>query len=157
MGKTKAKLKDYQVRLLDAAEKAMESSYNPYSHFYVGAALLTIDDKIITGTNYENASYGNTICAERSALFNANVNGYRKFKAVAIIARGEDFDVDRPTGPCGACRQSLFEASQISDIDMEVIMSNTKRDKVIIKKISELLPYAFGPLDLEVDIKKYKR
>jgi len=135
----------------------MESSYNPYSHFYVGAALLTIDDKIITGTNYENASYGNTICAERSALFNANVNGYRKFKAVAIIARGEDFDVDRPTGPCGACRQSLFEASQISDIDMEVIMSNTKRDKVIIKKISELLPYAFGPLDLEVDIKKYKR
>ncbi len=153
----KMKLKDYQTELLNAAEKAMEKAYNPYSNFYVGAALLTTDDKIITGANYENASYGNTMCAERSALLRANAEGYRKFKAIAIIARGENFDMDQPISPCGACRQSLFEASQISDVDIEVIMSNTKKDTVIIKKISELLPYAFGPLDLGVNIEKYKR
>ncbi|MGC8710216.1 MAG: cytidine deaminase [Candidatus Micrarchaeia archaeon] len=156
MKNVKTKPEDYQVKLLDAAEEAMEKAYNPYSHFYVGAALLTADGKIITGANYENASYGNTICAERAALLKANAEGYRRFKAIAIIAKGENFDVDKPTAPCGACRQSIFEASQLSDFDIEVIMSNTKRDVIIIKKISELLPLAFGPLDLEVDIERYK-
>ena len=115
MKKVKTKPEDYQVKLLDAAEEAMEKAYNPYSHFYVGAALLTADGKIITGANYENASYGNTICAERAALLKANAEGYRRFKAIAIIAKGENFDVDKPTAPCGACRQSIFEAFLILD------------------------------------------
>ena len=154
---TTTKLKDYQVKLLDAAAGVMEKAYNPYSKFFVGAALLTKDGQTITGANFENASYGHTICAERSALVRANAMGFREFKAVAVIARGADFEAKSPTAPCGACRQMLFEASQISGTDLEVIMSNTDRSKVTVMKISELLPLAFGPEDLGVKLEDYRR
>ncbi len=131
-------------RLLDAAEKAKERAYNPYSGLSVGAALLTDDGKIIIGTNFESASYGNTICAERSALVSANAMGNRSFKAIAIIASGRNYDGKEPILPCGACRQMLFESSQFSGIDMEVVMSNANRSRFLVKKISQLLPYAFG-------------
>lgn len=145
-------LKDYQVRLLDAAAEAMERAYNPYSNHFVGAALLTKDGKIITGSNFENVSYGGTICAERSALVHANAVGEREFKAIAIISKVAQAQV-----PCGICRQSLFEAAQVSNTDIEVIMANSDRSKVIVWKISELLPLPFGPKDLGVDLKKYRK
>ena len=157
MRTTTAKLKDYQVKLLGAAKEVMENAYNPYSRYFVGAALLAKDGEIITGSNFENASYGHTICAERSALVHANALGIREFTAIAIIARGEDFNTESPTGPCGACRQMLFEASQISGKDLEVIMSNSDGSKVIIMKISELLPLAFGPKDLRIKLEDYRR
>ena len=78
-------LSKLQQQLIDEAKAAMETAYNPYSHFYVGAALLTETNEIITGSNVENASYGHCICAERSALVRANAMGHRKFKSIISI------------------------------------------------------------------------
>jgi len=148
--------KDYKV-LLKKAEKAMERAYNPYSGFSVGAALLTKEGKIITGANVENAAYGSSICAERSAIMRANTMGYRIFTAIAIIAKGKNFDTTETTAPCGECRQVLNEFSQISEYDFDVILSTSKKDKIEIWKISELLPKAFGPKDLGIDVKQYQK
>jgi len=129
--------KEYQDLLLQA-EKAIKTAYNPYSKLFVGAALLTKDNKIITGSNVTNAVSG--ICAERVAVFRANAMGERYFKAIAIIS---SFENKKPITPCGICRQILFEFSQVSGIDLDIIMSNTDKDKIIIAKLSELLPLAF--------------
>ncbi|MEK7580213.1 MAG: cytidine deaminase [Patescibacteria group bacterium] len=150
-------LSPIQKDLLAEAEKAMEEAYNPYSKFFVGAALLTLDDQIITGANVENASYGLTVCAERSALLRANVMGKRMFKALAIITRGDNFDTAQVSAPCGACRQMIYEASQVAGKDIEIILSNTNKDKIIICTIRELLPLAFGPRDLGIDVDKYQK
>jgi len=151
-----AKLDSTQQRMLDEATKVMETAYNPYSNFYVGAALLSQDDQIITGSNVENAAYGSTICAERAAILRANAMGIRTFDKVALIGRGKDFDTTEVTSPCGSCRQMLYESAQISEKDLEVIMSTTKKDKIIMATIEELLPLAFGPKDLGIDVKKYQ-
>lgn len=145
-----------QQRLLNAAEEAMKNAYCPYSKFRVGAAILTIDHTIITGSNVENASYGATICAERAAILRANAMEKRFYEKIAIIAKGEDFDTKKPVSPCGDCRQMLYESSQIADKDLEIIMSTTNKESIIISSIEELLPFAFGPKDLGVDISKYQ-
>ena len=124
-------------KLLEMAKKARENAYAPYSNFKVGAAIITEDGKIFTGANVENASYGLSICAERVALFKAVSEGYRKFKAIAVVA-----DTDGPVSPCGACRQVLSEFG-----DMDVIMANVKGDMEVMK-LSELLPESFTPEDL---------
>lgn len=147
-----ADLTEAQRKLIDAAEKVMKNSYNPYSKFFVGAAIQAEDETIISGTNFENAAYGSTICAERAAILRANAMGYRKFKAIAIIGRGESFDSKEVIAPCGACRQVIYEVSELSSQPIEVIMSNTKKDKIIIASINQLLPLAFGPKDLGVKI-----
>ncbi len=154
---TYEQLDDLSRKALDEAEKVLENAYNPYSHFYVGAALFTEDGTIITGTNFENSSYGLTICAERAAVLRANAMGIRKFKGIAIIARGKDFDTTEVTAPCGSCRQVLYELSCISGNDLMVILSTTKKDKIIVTTISELLPLAFGPVDVGVDISEYQK
>ena len=139
-------LKPKQQELLDAAEKAMSNSYSPYSKFKVGAAVLTEDGTIIPGTNYENAAYGSTICAERVAIMAANARGYRKIKKIAVIGKGE---TNAPTiSPCGSCRQVINESSDLSSQEVQVIMSNTEKDEIIIKGIKELLPMSFGPKNL---------
>ena len=140
---------------LDEATRVLENSYNPYSHFYVGACLISNDGRIISGANFENAAYGSCICAERSAVLRANAMGVRRFVGIAINARGEGFDTQEVTGPCGSCRQVLYEISQVSGCDLEVILSTTKKDKIVITTIGELLPLAFGPVDLGIDISKY--
>ena len=150
------KLDSIQRKMLDEAEKVMETAYNPYSNFYVGAALLSQDGRIITGSNVENAAYGLTICAERAAILRANAMGIRTFDKLVIIARGKDFDTSEVTAPCGSCRQMLYESSQVSERDLEIIMFTTKKDKIVIATIKELLPLAFGPKDLGIDVKKYK-
>ena len=134
----------------------MENSYNPYSKFFVGAALLTKEDEIITGTNVENAAYGDAICAERSAIVRANAMGHRIFKSIAIITKGEGFDTTEPSAPCGSCRQVLYEFSQIAEKDLEIILSSTKKDKIEVTSINELVPSGFGPKDLGIDVKKYQ-
>lgn len=146
-----------QQRLLDAAAKVMETAYNPYSKFYVGAAILGRKGEIIPGSNVENAAYGSTLCAERAAILRANSMGIRMIEKIAIIARGQDFETQKITGPCGSCRQVLFEYSQISEKDLEIILSTTAKDKIIITTISELLPLAFGPKDLGIDVKEYQK
>jgi len=150
------KLTPEQKKLLDNAEKASYSAYNPYSHFFVGAAIQSTKKEIFLGSNYENAAYGPTVCAERSAILAANAKGVRSIEKVAVIAHGKDFDCEEVTAPCGVCRQSIYECSQISEKDIEVIMSNSKKTKIIIAKISELLPLAYGPKDLGINVKKFK-
>jgi len=91
--------------LLDAARRAAEDSYSPYSHFRVGAALLCKDGTVIIGTNVENRSYGLTNCAERSAIFTAISAGKKDFQAIAVSTP----DSEQAVAPCGACRQVLSE------------------------------------------------
>lgn len=148
-------LTELQQEALHQAELVLKNAYNPYSHFYVGACLISAEGQLISGTNFENSAYGSTICAERSAVLRANAMGVRRFHGIAIIAKGEDFETTEVTGPCGSCRQVLYEISQISGCDLQVILSTTKKDKIIIATIKELLPLAFGPIDLGIDISKY--
>jgi len=121
--------------LVQKAIEAKSKAIATYSQFHVGAALLTEDDKIILGANIENASYGLTICAERTAVFTALLNGERKFKAIAIAGDSENY-----ISPCGACRQIL---SEFCGKDLYVIMVN-KNGKTKTVKMKELLPYSFG-------------
>ena len=129
--------KEYK-KLISEAEKARKMAYTPYSKFKVGAAVLSVDGKIFTGCNIENASFGLTVCAERVAIFKAISEGSTKFEAIAIIG-----DTDKPCSPCGACRQVISEFGE----DIPLIMANLKGD-IKIKKIGELLPEAFGKKDL---------
>ncbi|MBQ3824478.1 MAG: cytidine deaminase, partial [Clostridia bacterium] len=101
--------------LIKLAEKAKDGSYSPYSHFRVGAALLTADGSVYTGANVECSSYGGTICAERAALVKAVNDGKRDFSAIAIIS-----DDSEPCYPCGICRQMLSDFSP----DMAVISAS---------------------------------
>ena len=123
--------------LIKAAKKAREFSYSPYSKFKVGAAVLTKTGKIYSGCNIENASYGITNCAERTAIFKAVSEGERELEALAVIA-----DTDGPTTPCGACRQVIAEF-KIN----KIIMANLKGDTKIVT-LQELLPYSFSDEDL---------
>ena len=120
-------------KLIEAAIKAKEKAYAPYSDFRVGAALLA-DGKIFTGFNIENASYSLTVCAERVAAINAFVDGSKNFKKIAIASDGENFIL-----PCGACLQFLAEFSK----DMEVILVNNKGESKVTT-LKELLPSPFS-------------
>ncbi len=120
-------------KLMEAARKAAEYSYSPYSRFRVGAALLCENGEIITGTNVENSSYGLTNCAERSALFAAVSRGIRNFKAIAIYSP----DSPDPLPPCGACRQAL---SEFVSSDFPVYFSGKSGDVVPVS-LGDLFPY----------------
>lgn len=126
--------------LIRAALKARESAYAPYSGFKVGAALQGKDGSVFRGCNVENASYGLTNCAERSAVFGAVCAGVRDFTAIAIVT-----DLENPAAPCGPCRQVLAEFSP----EMTVVLANTQ-GKQVVTSIRELLPMAFT---LEKDLK----
>ena len=150
-------LEKWQQRLLQEAESVMKNAYNLYSHFYVGAAILTKKENIYKGTFAENSSQGMTICAEPAAILTANTNGERKYKAIAIIGGGETFDSESPITPCGRCRQIIYDFSQISDYNIQIICSNTKKDKIILTNIKELLPLPFGPKDVGIDLTRFKK
>lgn len=124
---------DYR-ELINQADEVKQNAYVPYSHFRVGAALLTKSGKIYTGCNVENASYSPTICAESSAIVKAVSEGEREYSAVAVISDSEDY-----TSPCGVCRQRIFEFGD----DIDVIMANKNGDYKVYK-ISELLPEGFN-------------
>jgi len=119
-------------KLKAEAIRMLEYSYSPFSKFAVGAALLTKSDKIYTGANIENSSYGLTICAERVACVKAVSEGELEFKAIVIASHSQE-----PASPCGACRQFLWEFG-----DMDVILINTQ-GKEKQYRLSELLPDGF--------------
>jgi cytidine deaminase len=129
-----------EKQLMEEAVKAREFAYVPYSKFQVGAALIAKDGKVFRGCNIENASYGMTNCAERTALFKAYSEGITQFDTLVVVA-----DTDRPVPPCGACRQVI---SELCDSEMEVILTNLKGDvqRILVK---DLLPGAFSPKDLK--------
>ena len=123
--------------LLALAVKMLDYSYSPYSHYPVGAALLAEDGRVFTGCNVENAAFGNTLCAERTALCKAVSEGARRFTAIAIASRGS------APFPCGACRQSLYEFAP----DLRVMV--TWDGNVRKTTLRALLPEGFGPDSLE--------
>jgi cytidine deaminase len=120
-------------RLVDAARAAREHAVADYSGFKVGAALETDTGEIITGCNIENATYGLTVCAERVAIFKALSEGKRTFTRIAVVA-----DTERPTPPCGACRQIIWEFCG----DIEVVLANLRTVSASLR-MTELLPRPF--------------
>lgn len=130
-----------KTQLIEKAKEARKLSYSPYSKFAVGAALLCKDGKVFQGANVENASYPLCMCAERNALYNAMMNGYKKsdFVALAITA-----DTDEPCSPCGACRQVI---SELFPSDAKIYLANLKGD-LKETNIEELLPFSFSGDDL---------
>ncbi|MEA2595982.1 MAG: cytidine deaminase [Thermomicrobiales bacterium] len=128
-------------RLLAAAREAAQRAYVPYSAFPVGAAVLTEGGSVVTGCNIENASFGLTVCAERTAVFIAAAAGHRTILAVAVTAPRV-----ATVTPCGACRQVLNEFKP-RDRDLVVILEGT--DGAELVPLADLLPRAFGPADLQ--------
>ena len=123
-------------QLLETAAKAAQKAHAPYSNYKVGAALLCFDGTVVAGCNVENASYGLSNCAERTALFAAVAEGHRNFAAMAIVADGESMPV-----PCGACRQVLAE---FSGPDFEIYCGRVgELENAALFKLKELLPHAF--------------
>jgi len=123
--------------LLSRAMQVRENAYAPYSNYAVGAALMSSTGEIFTGVNVENAAYSITICAERSALFNAVSNGVRDFKAIVIVT-------DNGGVSCGSCRQAISEFGK----DVDLIFANSQGRIVLETTISELLPHSFGQENL---------
>lgn len=131
--------------LIRAAFAAREFSYAPYSHFKVGAALLTADGAVYTGCNIENAAFTPTICAERTALFKAVSEGKLSFSAIVIVGGPEGRQSERITSPCGVCRQALYEFGGPS---LKVILARSE-EEYLLTTLEELLPHGFGPSNLE--------
>ncbi|PXA85946.1 cytidine deaminase [Nostoc sp. 3335mG] len=141
--------------LVEAAREAARHAHAPYSKFAVGAALLMTDGTIVTGTNFENASYGLSLCAETVALATANAQG-RLADVVAVAVIGGMMGPDGlPTGadvvgPCGRCRQVMNEAAEMGGRDLPVFCSSGDGRKIKRHMLSALLPHAFGPKDLSL-------
>lgn len=136
--------------LIAAARAAAEHAHAPYSRFGVGAALLLDDDRVVTGTNFENASYGLSLCAETVALARANCEGdLRHVVAVAVIggvlAPDGSLSGSDPVRPCGRCRQMLNEAASLGRRDIIVHCASADGARVETHRLSDLLPHAFGP------------
>ncbi len=128
-----SELKAHEIEQLSrAATEARDQAYAPHSHFYVGAALLTITGEIVVGCNVENASYSLCLCAERTAVVAAVAQGHRKWRSIAVASVGG-------VTPCGACRQFLAEFG----LDITVIMVNVIDGQRHVRKLSQLLPDAF--------------
>jgi len=124
--------------LVQRARAARSYSHSPYSHFRVGAAILTSNGKVFTGCNIESSSYGLTLCGERTAIFKAVSEGHRKFKAIAIATDEKGY-----TSPCGACRQVIMDLAG----NIDFVMSNKKGETKILK-MSELFPFPFDDAGL---------
>ncbi len=127
-------------QLVDLAFAMLDRSYIPYSKFPVGAAICCADGTVFTGCNVENAAYGSTICAERTALVKAVSEGHRDdLERIAIAGNSADY-----CWPCGACRQMLYEFNP----DMTVLIARADRQFVSLP-LRELMPYGFGPKGLQ--------
>lgn len=125
-------------RLLRHAQQVRERAYAPYSKYLVGAALQSLSGKIYTGCNIENASYGLTVCAERTAIFKAVSEGEREFIALAVVTANGG-------SPCGACRQVIYE---FMDPKAKVVLADAKLENIRHSTVGELLPDGFSPRKL---------
>lgn len=146
---TYSELGTEEQQLINAACKATERSYAPYSHFSVGAAALLENGMVVTGTNQENAAYPSGTCAERTTIFYAN-SQYpdQAVKTLAIAARSEEGFLDTPISPCGACRQVLLETEKRFGKHMRILLYG-KKEIYIIQSIASLLPLCFNSDFLE--------
>ncbi len=144
VGRTAGPEREEVRRLIRAALEARERSYSPYSHYRVGAALLTGEGKLYTGCNIENAAFTPTVCAERVALFKAVSEGERRFAAIAVTGSPAG-EMTRYSWPCGVCRQALREFCDPEGFWVIVAKSETEYE---IRKLAALLPESFGPEEL---------
>ena len=126
-------------KLVELAKAAMQKAYAPYSGYWVGAALLTAEGKVYTGCNIENAAFGPTNCAERTAFFKAVSEGERQFSAIAVVG-GKDGKITGFFPPCGVCRQVMQE---FCDPDFLIHMGGINGD-IRTVMLEELLPFGFG-------------
>lgn len=126
-------------KIIKTTIKIRENAYAKYSKFKVGALVIDAKDNYYYGVNVENASYGLTNCAERTAIFNGITNGMREIKTICIVG-----DTEQPVSPCGACRQVIKE---FANKDTKIIVSNLNLNYKVFK-IEELLPYGFDSDDL---------
>ncbi len=143
-------LNGWEARLVEAAKRACDTGYTPYSHFRVGAAVLLENGETVTGSNQENASYTVGTCAERCTMFYANARypGVRA-EAMAIAARTEDGDfLTAPITPCGACRQVLLEIEQRQGTPLIVLLYG-KKCVYRLERVADLLPLHFDGDALE--------
>lgn len=124
------------AELIRLARAARQHAYAPYSHYRVGAAVLTADGHVFTGCNVENAEFGSTVCAERVAIWSAVATGHREFTMLAVVTSNGG-------APCGSCRQVLVEFAP----DMTVLIADTEHLHRQVT-VRDLLPHFFGPQDL---------
>lgn len=134
-------------KLVDAALEATRRSYAPYSHFYVGAAVMLDNGIIVTGNNQENVAFPSGLCAERTALFYANAQ-YPDVpvKTLAIVARDSSGKVTQaPISPCGACRQVMLETENRFGKPMQILLASAE-EVIVVERASALLPLAFSDI-----------
>ncbi|MES2422693.1 MAG: cytidine deaminase [Pseudomonadota bacterium] len=148
-------MNDQALRLIAAARDASRHAHAPYSRFAVGAAVLLDDGSVITGANFENASYGLSLCAETVAIATASAAGrLRNIVAIGVIGGAMDAEGratgTSPVSPCGRCRQVINEAAQMGKHDLPVHCGAAEGDAIRTYSVSELLPDAFGPADLGI-------
>lgn len=146
---SEAELPAAEQELLDHARRALEHSYSPYSHFKVGVAVRMANGAIFGGSNYENAAYPLCICAEQSVLASAA----SRFPGIAVVAlavvvKSRQKVVDKPSAPCGGCRQVICETEQRNKQSIQLILKGETGPVYVIGKGSDLLPLAFGAADL---------
>ena len=136
---------ELKIKLFNEAKNMLNFSYTPYSNFKVGAALLSESGKIFTGCNIENAAYGPSNCAERTAFFKAVSEGVLKFKAIMVIG-GPGGIIKDYCPPCGVCRQVMMEFCNPETFS--IFLSKSETD-IVEYKLKELLPLGFGNSDLQ--------
>ena len=134
--------------LVSFALRARKHAYTPYSHWAVGAALLTKGGKVYEGCNIENAAYTPTNCAERTAFFKAVSEGEREFAAIAIVGGCETEEPEKICAPCGVCRQVMME---FCDPETFRVILGTKDGVELSQTLKEMLPYGFGPEVLKTE------
>nr|WP_315100726.1 cytidine deaminase [uncultured Catonella sp.] len=132
--------------LVELALEGRKTAYTPYSHFKVGAALLTKSGKVYKGCNVENAAYSPGNCAERTAIYKAISEGIMEFSAIAIVGGAEDKEDLQICPPCGVCRQVINEFVDADEFD--VILGTNRPEDMKVFKLKELLPLGFGPKNL---------
>jgi len=132
--------------LIEEAKKAREHAYCPYSHHSVGAALLTKEGRLYHGCNIENAAYGPTNCAERTAFFKAIYEGEREFLKIAIVGGMDDTDGTVPCAPCGVCRQVMAEFCDPEEF--KIVLANDENEPLEFT-LEEMLPMGFFPSNLK--------
>lgn len=147
------KLSKQDQTLINEVEKAIKNAYDPYSQFYVACALLTKKGNIYKGVNINTCAYGG-ICAERSAISQMVTAGEYWIKKIAIIAKSDYFKVKIHSGPCGICRQLIWEFAELIKDDIKILISDSYKNKILITSIKELHPLGFGP---RLCFGKYKR
>lgn len=134
-----------EKKLIELAHKARKRAYTPYSHFQVGAALVTKQGKVYPGCNIENASYTPSNCAERTAFFKAVSEGEREFAAIAVVGGPEGTEGKETCSPCGVCRQVMREFC--APEEFRILLEDGKGG-ILNYSLAELLPLGFGPENL---------